>query len=169
MVFRQGRSLKIAFGSLDCPEINQGIAYFVASHIPGCTRGFESYTTMGVIKDDQLIAGVVYSNFFPETGVIELSAASTSRLWLTRPVLNAMFGYPFDQLGCQICVLRVSERNERMIRILHRFGFGSVRIPRLRGSDEAEIIFTLTDDAWRSSRFNPANRKVQAARTASRR
>lgn len=137
-----------------CPEINDGIGQFVASHIVGCDRGFEKFNSMGVIDKDRLIAGVIYHNWSPETGVIELSAASTSPLWLTVPVLNAMFDYPFRQLGCQICILRVSERNQRMRRILDRFGFSSVRVPRLRGRDEAEIIFTLTDDAWNSNKFN---------------
>ncbi len=71
-------------------------------------------------------------------------------------MLKAMFGYPFDQLGCQMVVLRVSERNAVMTGIAKRFGFTSHRIPRLRGRDEAEILFTLTDDEWRS---HPVNRR----------
>lgn len=144
----------LAWGGPDSPEINEGIARFVASHIPGCDRGFNDFIALGIVDRETLIAGVVYHNWAPEFGVIELSAASTSPLWLTVPVLNAMFDYPFRQLGCQACVLRVSERNTRMRRILDRFGFASVRIPRLRGRDEDEIMFTLTDDAWRSNRFN---------------
>ncbi|KQX47607.1 MULTISPECIES: GNAT family N-acetyltransferase [unclassified Ensifer] len=142
--------MRIAWGGAVNPDANQAIADFVASHIAGCERGFADFTTMGVLANDALVAGVVFHNYVPETGVIELSAASTSKRWLTRPVLRAMFGYPFDEIGCQMVVLRVSERNAGMIAIAERFGFSPHRIPRLRGRAEAEIIFTLTDNDWRA-------------------
>lgn len=143
------------------PDVAAGIARFVASHIPGGERGLDGKVCMGVIQtgdQPKLIAGVVYHNYNPEAGVIELSAASTSRLWLTRPVLKAMFSYPFEQIGCQMAVLRVSERNPAMVSIALRYGFKSHLIPRLRGRDEAEHILTLTDDDWRANRFNQEKR-----------
>ncbi|MGN7808027.1 hypothetical protein ACTJKE_36100 [Ensifer sp. 22521] len=73
--------------------MNQTIADFVASHIAGCERGFADFTTMGVEEHGALVAGVVFHNYAPEAGVIELSAASTSKRWLTRPVLKGMFDY----------------------------------------------------------------------------
>jgi RimJ/RimL family protein N-acetyltransferase len=153
--------LNIIWGGAGDPAANQAIAAFVADHIDGCERGFADFTTMGVMEiggvteAGRLIAGVVYHNYAPEAGVIELSAASTSKRWLTRPVLKAMFGYAFDEIGCQMAVLRVSEENRGMADIARRFGFTSYRIPRLRGRGEAEIIFTLTDDDWRA---HPVNR-----------
>lgn len=144
----------IVYGGDACPEINEGIAGFVAANIPGCERGFSNFNTMAVIDEGQLIAGVVYHNWCPESAVIEMSAASISKRWLTRKTLHAMFTYPFEQLACQMVILRVSERNEPMCRIASAYGFTPTRIPRLRGRDEAEIIFTLTDDAWRSNRFH---------------
>lgn len=145
------------FGSQQ-PVARAGVARFVASHIPGCERGFgDNCVAMGIIEtgaEPKLIAGVVYHNYCPESGVIELSAASTSKRWLSRPVLKAMFSYPFDQAGCQMAVLRVSERNPIMVSIALRYGFKSYLIPRLRGRDEAEHILTLTDDDWRANRFN---------------
>nr|WP_244495251.1 GNAT family protein [Ensifer sp. Root423] len=128
----------------------------MAANIPGCERGWENFTSLGLIDADRLAAGVVFHNYNPEAGVIELSAASICRRWLTRPMLKGMFGYPFDQLGCQMVVLRVSERNAVMIEIAERFGFASHRIPRLRGRDEAEILFTFTDEDWRA---HPVNRR----------
>ena len=148
--------MRITWGGAADPTANRAIAEFVASRIAGCERGFADFTTMGVLQDDVLVAGVVFHNYAPEAGVIELSAASTSKRWLARPVLRAMFGYPFDEIGCQIVVLRVSERNSGMIAIAGRFGFSPHRIPRLRGRAEAEIIFTLTDNDWRN---HPANQR----------
>lgn len=146
--------MTIIWGGAGNPAANQAIADFVAGHIDGCERGFSDFTSLGVMEDDMLIAGVVFHNYAPEAGVIELSAAATSKRWLTRPVLKAMFGYPLDEIGCQMVVLRVSERNSGMIAIARRFGFDSHRVPRLRGRDEAEIIFTLTDNDWRAHAVN---------------
>lgn len=146
--------MRLVWGGSASPIYNAAIAHFVASHIPGCDRGWDQFTTLGLVDQDRLVAGVVFHNYAPEAGVIELSSASICRRWLTRPMLKAMFGYTFDQIGCQMVVLRVSERNTGMIEIAERFGFKSYRIPRLRGRGEAEILFTLTDDDWRKHAVN---------------
>ncbi|QRY69172.1 GNAT family N-acetyltransferase [Ensifer sp. PDNC004] len=148
--------MTLVWGGERAPEINAAVASFVAGGIPGCERGWENFTTLGLVDGDRLVAGVVFHNYNPEAGVIELSAAATSRRWLTRPMLKAMFRYPFDQVGCQMVVLRVSERNTVMVGIAERFGFTAHRIPRLRGREEAEILFTFTDDDWRA---HPVNRR----------
>ena len=146
----------LIWGGERAPEINQAVASFVAGGIPGCERGWENFTTLGMVEGERLVAGVVFHNYNPEAGVIEISAASISRRWLTRPMLKGMFGYPFGQIGCQMVVIRVSERNTVMVEIAERFGFTAYRIPRLRGREEAEILFTLTDEDWRA---HPVNRR----------
>ena len=128
---------------------NEAVAAWVAAHIPGCERGFDRPVSIGVLEGERLIGGTVFHNWNPEAGVIEMSSAGTSPRWLSRKMLKAIFGYVFDQIGCQLVVMRVSERNIRMIEIAERFGFKGHLIPRLRGRDEAEWLFTLTDDQWR--------------------
>lgn len=128
---------------------NEAVAAWVAAHIPGCERGFDKPVAIGVLDGERLIGGTCFHNYNPEAGVIEMSSAGTSARWLSRPMLKAIFGYVFDQLACQLVVMRVSERNERMIGIARKFGFDGYLIPRLRGRDEAEWIFTLTDEQWR--------------------
>lgn len=143
--------MEIAWGDTMSPDRNRMLGEWCAAKLGHPVSG--PFATMGVIDGDDLIAVVVYHDWHPDEGVLQMSAAATSARWLSRPVLRAMFGYPFLQLGAQMVVLRVSERNERMARIASRFGFTGYLIPRLRGRDEAEIIFTLTDDAWRSNGF----------------
>ncbi len=128
---------------------NDVVAAWVAAHIPGCERGFDRPVAIGVLDGERLIGGTVFHNYQPEAGVIEMSSAGASPRWLSRPMLKAIFGYVFDQIACQMVVMRVSERNERMIGIARKFGFDGTLIPRLRGRDEAEWIFTLTDEQWR--------------------
>lgn len=128
---------------------NEAVAAWVAAHIPGCERGFDRAVSIGVVENERLIGGTCFHNYQPEAGVIEMSSAGISARWLSRKMLKAIFGYVFDQLACQLVVMRVSERNERMVGIARKFGFDGHLIPRLRGRDEAEWIFTLTDDQWR--------------------
>lgn len=101
-----------------------------------------------------LIAGVVFHDYSPESGVIEMSAAAESRRWLTRPVMKAMHSYVFDDAGCQMAILIVAESNKTMRRIAKAYGYTETLIPRLRGRNEGGAVMTLTDDAWRASRFH---------------
>lgn len=102
---------------------------------------------------EPMFAGVVFHNYSPESGVMEMSAAADSPRWMTRRVLHAMHSYIFEDADCQMAVMRVSEQNKRMLRIGERFGYTPHRIPRLRGRDEAEILFTLTDDEWKAGKY----------------
>ncbi len=131
---------------------SERVAEFVKNNIPGCERGFGNCQAIGVLKDGQLIAGCVYHNWHPETGVIEMSSAAITPRWLNRDILRTIFGYPFD-IGCQMIVLRTAEDNKGLHRQLYALGFRSHTIPRLRGRDKAEIIFTLTDDDWLTGKF----------------
>ena len=134
------------------PEANEAVARFVSGMIWGRSENaFGQHSSMGVFDGNELIAGTVYHNWYPSTQVMELSSASVSKRWLMPKVIYAMFAFPFDMMGAQMVALRVSEKNKTMVSIAKRFGFEGVLIPRLRGRDESEWIFTLTDDAWRDN------------------
>lgn len=150
-------SSEIVWGGGTAPEINQGIARFVGAYVPGGHRGFGNHTSMGLVERGVLIAGVVFHNYSPESRVIEFSAASVSKRWLTRSVLAAMFGYAFSI--ADVVVMRVSEENEMwngrgIKRILKSYGFTEARIENLRGRGIAEYVYTLTDEAWASNGFH---------------
>lgn len=151
------------------PEINHGIAEFVGARIEGGWRGFSRHMAMGVIEGETLLAGVIFHNYNPEAHVIEFTAASITPRWLSRPVLWAMFDYAFNMGKCQLVVMRVSEQNKAwngrgIQRILKAYGFKETRIDNLRGRGVAELIYTLTDEAWRLNRFHKENRvDVRAA------
>jgi len=106
---------------------------------------------MAVYEDNHLLAVMVYHNWDPKAGVIEISGAAESPRWLTRQTLQSLYSYPFDGLGCQIVVQRNAASNKRVNGILSRLGFRGHRIPRLRGRNEDEIIWTLTVEDWRAS------------------
>ena len=130
------------------------VAEFVSRMIPGSDRGFGTCTAIGIIDDDgKLVAGLVYHNWYPETGVIEMSVGAIDKRWITRTILRAIFAYPFGQLDCQLVVFRVAPADKALRRILKAVGATEHVIPRLRGRNEAEVIITLADDAWKNSKF----------------
>ena len=120
--------------------------------------GFDGmFGAIGVVKDGSIIGGTVLHNIYPKEGVVEMTSACTDSRWLTRRMIRAIFSYAFDLLESQTVVMRVSETNTVMVNIAERFGFKGYLIPRLRGRNEAEWIFTMSDDQWRSSRFRNSN------------
>lgn len=141
--------IPIYFGPRSYPEENAAVEALVSSLIWGAPGQIRNYCSMGVFDDDgTLVAGTIYHNWNPESGVIELSSASTTPRWLTRRVIAAMFGLPFDRFGARMVALRVSEHNDRMRGIARRFGFHEAVIPDLRGPGEDECIYTLSSDGW---------------------
>jgi RimJ/RimL family protein N-acetyltransferase len=117
--------------------------------------GFAGYfmSAIGVFDQGHIIGGTAFHNYYPKEGVIEMTSACTDPRWLNRRMIRAIFTYAFDLLECQMVVMRVSEINTRMLNIAKRFGFDLYTIPRLRGTNEAEVICTLTADQWRDSKF----------------
>lgn len=116
---------------------------------PDGDERFENYTTLGIMNDTDLLGVVVFHNWSPRSGTIELSAASISPRWLTRQTLLNMYGYPFDECGCQMVFQRNSVKNTRISGILRRFGHDEILLPRMRGRNEDELLFTLTEEKWR--------------------
>lgn len=128
---------------------------WVAKRIPNALRGWRTCTVMRVYDHNGTKGCVVFHDWNPEAGTMCMSAASAGN-WLTRDVITAMHSYIFDTADCQAAVLQVSEHNDRMNRIARRIGYEPHRIPRLRGRDEAEIVWVLTEETWRESRFRRA-------------
>lgn len=145
--------MQIVWGGASNSEVNDTLARWCAEHI-GLPRPFERpYTTMGVVDCNSLAAVILWNNYQPEAGVIEFHGAATDKRWLNRQTLGAMFRYPFAEVGCQMIVSRNAESNTSLHRMLTSYGFDRFYIPRLRGRNEGEMIWTLTDDQWRASKF----------------
>ena len=121
---------------------------------PGRGKDFGNCQGLAIVEDGTLIAGMIWHNWDPDAGVVEISGAGTSSRWLTRKTLRTMFAVPFEEWGCQAVVMRVSDHDDALHRMLRSYGFERYRIPRLRGRDEAENVFLLTDAAWAANKFN---------------
>lgn len=136
------------------PFFDDRVAAWVAARIPGCARGFGECRAMGVASRDRMAAGVVFHNWQPEAGVVEMSCAADDPRWMTRRVMRVAFGYVFDGLQCQMAVARIHEDNDGARKLWRGLGADEFVIPRLRGKDAAEAIYTITAEQWAASPFN---------------
>ena len=142
------------------------VAPFVASLIPECReRGFGACSTIGVLDEDgYLVAGLVYRNWCPEVGTIEMSGAAVPGTnWLTRRTLQVIYDYPFYQLECQMVIQTTSADNEKTLRINAAIGMSLYKIARLAGRDRDGVVATLTVEQWEQSRYNANRRRAEKA------
>jgi hypothetical protein len=85
------------------------IERWVAQRI-GLPGGFGPCTAIGVVKNGEPCAGVIYSHYSSYTDPadfnakpipirLEMSVAAIRRDWLNRETLRGIFAYPFIQIG----------------------------------------------------------------------
>jgi RimJ/RimL family protein N-acetyltransferase len=134
---------------------DEAVARFVAALIPEVrNRGFGNCKALGIIEDGRLIAGLVYHNWDPDSGTIEMSgAALPGHQWLSRETIRRMYVYPFRDCGCQLVIMRVAADNERLLRQLAALNYSFIRIPRLLGRNRDAVVCLLTDEAWAANKF----------------
>ena len=132
------------------------VAKFISDQIPHVREhGFGDCRAIGVIdQTGLLVGGMAFHHWWPEAGTIEFSGAATTPKWLTRKILDRMFGYAFSIPGIQMLVTRNSASNTRLHRQLNAYGFDRFDIPRLFGRDDDGVIWTLTKEAFLASRFH---------------
>ena len=123
-------------------------ADFVAAALDNL--GWDPMKTAGLgnWSGDTLTGAVVFHDWNPEAGVMCMSGAG-GKGWYSLGLIYKAHKYIFDDAGCQLAVMQVSEHNDLMRRTAEHFGYEGVRIPRLRGRNEDEIVYTLPEEVWR--------------------
>jgi len=118
-------------------------------------EGLKNYKTIGVCdENNELIAGMIYHNFKPVAGTIELSfAAIPRRRWLTPEGMGIMGRYPFIDCGCQMVTTWTQPQYENILRIMAVMNFTFITIPRMFGRDKDGIFCTLTYEDWERNKF----------------
>src|SRR6185369_1058038 len=75
------------------------ISAFVDQRIDTLRSGFGPCSTIGVVRFNKLLGGVVYHDFRPQYRDITVSFAFDDPRWATPSVMRSVCSYPFDQLG----------------------------------------------------------------------
>lgn len=129
------------------------VVAFVAGRLPDCELGFGNCVTMGVLRGRELIAGLIYHNWRPAAGSIEISGAASDPRWLTRQSLALMHYYPFTDIHAQQVVMQLDAENERLQRQLASIGYKFILFPRMYGRERDGVIARLTYEAWAANRI----------------
>ncbi|HAC57210.1 MAG TPA: hypothetical protein DCF73_02500 [Rhodobiaceae bacterium] len=70
-----------------------------------------------------MLAGVVYHDYQPEYGTIQLSMASDNPMWARRRIINGLLAYPFHQVGVNKIWTATPHDNELALRVNRHIGF----------------------------------------------
>jgi RimJ/RimL family protein N-acetyltransferase len=122
------------------------VAAMVASRIPHVRdKGFGECAALGVVRDGQLVGGVVFTMFSGHD--IHVHMAFDSPRWATPQTLRELYSYPFRQLPCVRMTAPISRKNKRMRRLAEGLGFELEGVMRkgLDGKDDLMIYGTLRD------------------------
>lgn len=111
---------------------------FVRSRLGGLRRS-DGMTAIGLRRDGELIAGVVYEGFNGRNVWMHVAAEPGAR-WLVRDYLRACFEYPFNVCGCDRVSGHVDDSNEAAKRFDEHLGFKQEA--RLKGAapDGGDVI-----------------------------
>lgn len=117
---------------------------YVAGRL-GC-EGWDRCRAIGVEKGGRIVGGVVFHDWWPEKGVVEITAAG-DRGWFDFRLMRAVRDYAFSY--ARLVVARTSERNDQARAVWRALGGAEVRVPDLWAEGEAGMILTMTKEACR--------------------
>ena len=99
-----------------------GVAAWVCERIPH-VRDFGPCAAIGVMTGGRLVAGVVYHDYQPDFGSVQLSMAADSSTWARRELIAGLLHYPFEQLGCWSVFTLTPEDNKKAVKVNEHIGF----------------------------------------------
>jgi len=96
---------------------------YVSAWVQSKLKGFlfNDCKAIGIIKNQKLIAAVVYSNL--RDGQIEATIVVEDKNWANKAILYALFAYPFKQCNCHRILVTVRDNNKKSIKLAKRLGF----------------------------------------------
>lgn len=94
---------------------------------------------IGLEKDGELVAGVLYESFNGHNVWMHVAAAP-GRLWATRKFLETCADYPFNQLGCSRVSGYVEASNAASRALCEHLGFTQEATLKGAASDGGDVI-----------------------------
>lgn len=144
------------------------VAEYILSRLPEVAELPGGYEAIGVVRGDDLVGGMLYTNWIPcrGGGDVRMWAAGEPG-WLSRRVIAVMFGYPFVQLGCHRMTLLIDRTNKVSRSISEKLGFRLEGVVREGlGPGEDMMIYGLLRRELRWSVSDGREEAGNAKRTA---
>ena len=135
------------------------VAQFVSA-LTECTIPPSGGAAIGLLRDDELVAGVLYEDFTGSS--ITATIAVAPGAVLTREFTQAIFTYPFMQLGCGKMLALIHENNWRSHRLVKHMGFKVEAVIADYYPDGALNICTMTkaDCRWLEKEHGEKNQNA---------
>jgi RimJ/RimL family protein N-acetyltransferase len=131
------------------PHLAERIPYFDKGAVLGPAVG------IGVLDDaGSLIAGVVFHGYDPFVKAMEVSCASTSRMWAKPDIVREILRYPFEQLQLVRVSAATPKRSTSPRRFLEGLGFKREGSLRKGFVDDAAIVYGLLAEDWAAHPIN---------------
>lgn len=125
--------------SFDFPRVSQ----FVSS-LTKCTIPSSGGAAIGLLRDDDFVAGVLYEDFTGEGGSITATIAVAPGAVMVREFVSAIFAYPFKQLGVGKIIALVSSTNWKSVRLVKHMGFVETAVVQGYYPDADLIVFEMS-------------------------
>lgn len=123
------------------------VAKWVADRMPYVSE-FNQCAAIGLAENKQLIAAVVYHNYIPDYGNIEISMAADTPRWATPEAIGTFLRYPFVQLRCRRVTTCTPAKNKRALRFNYGIGFKKEGVVRQGyGKDDLVVCGLLYREA----------------------
>ena len=123
------------------------VADWVAMKLGFPLGAFNPCTTLAVLIDGEVTAGVVYHGYYPYKdggGRLEGGIASNDPRWCNRTVLRDIFRYPFVQLGVSRFSVTCAKSNKKARRFVQRLGFKMEGVGRrLWSADQDAVVYSM--------------------------
>lgn len=107
-------------------------------------------TAIGIVRNERIVAAVVYNNYRRSCADIQMSMASISPRWASRENIAGLFAYPFVQLECRRVTAFTLATNHPVREFLCRVGFTLEGVMReyLDGQDTAAFGMLRRECFW---------------------
>lgn len=117
------------------------IAQFVSKANNENHWDWENFSALGLMENNQLIAGVLYNHYNPPNICMHVGAIGKS--WLNRDFLFAAFDYPFNQLGCGRVTALVPKKNKAARKFDEHLGFKLEGVMRQALADDDMMVYGM--------------------------
>jgi RimJ/RimL family protein N-acetyltransferase len=125
------------------------VAAWAASHFPFPADVPSDVVSIGVAEEGQLIGAACFTDYRRDLQGIEISVVAVTPRAIQRPVLRAVFGYPFDQLGCRWVAMHTPIENEAAIKLAKGVGFVQRGVdPHHYAHGKHRMRLTMLAAAW---------------------
>lgn len=123
-------------------------AAFASALIPHVTSWGEWYQALGLERDGELVAAVIF-NLYSGADIAMHVAAVPGRRWMTRSFLRAVFHYVFVKCGCRRVSGWVPAKNLEAQRFDEHIGFKREGLMRHALPDDDVVVMGMLREECR--------------------